>query len=374
MTPALSDVRVLDFSTLLPGPFATQLLAAAGADVIKVERPGAGDEMRSYSPRFGSTSANFAILNAGKRSVAVDLKNPAERDRLHGLLRDADVLVEQFRPGVMNRLGLDYPSVRAVNPRLVYCSITGYGQDNARAGRAGHDLTYLAETGLLDLCRDATGTPPLPPVLVADLAGGAYPAVLNILLALRARDRTGTGTHLDISMTRNLFPLMYWAWAGGHATDAWPVPGGELVTGGSPRYQLYRTADGRYVAAAPLEDRFWQRFCDLIGLDVSERDDRRDPAGVRAAIAERIARHDADHWQRRFASADVCCSVVRSLQEGLAEQAWAGVVTDGDARMPALPMPVSPDLATPTGVLRSPALGEHDDLLPGTPQRETSHG
>ncbi|GLZ07502.1 CoA transferase [Actinomadura sp. NBRC 104412] len=366
-TAALAGIRVLDFSTLLPGPFATLLLATAGAEVTKVERPGGGDEMRSYTPRFGTTSANFAILNAGKRSLAIDLKDPAQRERLRGALRDTDVLVEQFRPGVMARLGLDYPSVREVNPRLVYCSITGYGQEGERAGDAGHDLNYLAETGMLDLCRDATGSPPLPPVLVADLAGGAYPAVLNILLALRARESTGTGMHLDVNMSANLFPLMYWAWAGGHATGAWPVPGGELVTGGSPRYQVYRTADGRHLAAAPLEERFWRRFCDLIGLGESERDDRRDPAGVRAAVAERIARHDAEYWRRRFAGQDVCCSVVRTLPEALADPAMnpgtRAEVADGEHRMPALPMPVGPGLAADPGLLLSPGLGRHGGVL-----------
>ncbi|MGH7090719.1 MAG: CoA transferase, partial [Stellaceae bacterium] len=153
----LEHLLVLDFSTLLPGPLATLLLAEAGAQVIKIERPGTGDEMRGYAPKFGDSSVNFALLNRGKRSVAIDLKAPDALHRLEPLLRRADILVEQFRPGVMARLGLDYERVRALNPRLVYCSITGYGASGPRAGDAGHDLNYLAETGMLMLAAGADG-------------------------------------------------------------------------------------------------------------------------------------------------------------------------------------------------------------------------
>jgi alpha-methylacyl-CoA racemase len=203
----LQGIRVIDFTTLLPGPLATLLLAEAGAEVVKIERPGVGDESRMYIPRLGSTSVNFALLNRGKRSVVADLKDPDQLSGLRKRIDQADVLVEQFRPGVMDRLGLGYEKVRETNPELVYCSITGYGQVGPRAGRAGHDLNYLADTGILDLTRDSAGAPTLPPVLIADIAGGSYPAVINILLALRARDISGTGTHLDISMSHNLFPL-----------------------------------------------------------------------------------------------------------------------------------------------------------------------
>ena len=241
----LSDVRVLDMSTLLPGPLATLLLAEAGADVLKVERPGIGDEMRSYTPKLGESSANFALLNRGKHSVAADLKDPSGKARIFALACEADVLVEQFRPGVMKRLGLGYAEISEANPGLVYCSITGYGQNGPDAQRAAHDLNYMAESGLLDLVRDEEGNPPLPPVLAADIAGGAYPAVINVMLALRAREATGHGTHLDIAMRANLGTLAYWVQATHAASGAWPRPGGELVTGGSPRYRIYGTADGR---------------------------------------------------------------------------------------------------------------------------------
>src|SRR5215207_11689014 len=197
MPQPLSGVLVLDFTTLLPGPLATLMLAEAGAEVVKVERPG-GEETRKYPPRWENQSAAFALLNRGKRSVVLDLKDAAAREKLLPLMRRADVLVEQFRPGVMARLGLGYDAVRAVNPRIVYCSISGYGQAGPRSQEAGHDISYQARTGLLSLSPGTTGSPSVPPALVADIAGGSFPAVINILLALRRRDLTGEGCRIDV--------------------------------------------------------------------------------------------------------------------------------------------------------------------------------
>ena len=186
----LEGCLVVDFSTLLPGPLATLILAEAGAEVVKIERPG-GDEMRAWQPRWGSQSVYFALLNRGKKSVVLDLKNVEHREKLKPLVARADVLVEQFRPGVMARLGLDYASVAAINPRIIYCSITGYGQTGPKRDVAAHDVNYIAESGLLSLSMGPLSHPVVPPALIADIAGGSYPAVMNILLALRERERTG---------------------------------------------------------------------------------------------------------------------------------------------------------------------------------------
>src|SRR5262245_1953715 len=175
----LAGIRVLDFSTLLPGPLATLLLAESGAEVIKIERPGRGDEMRSYVPKFGADSVNFAMLNRGKRSIAIDLKAPDAIPRMRPLLESADVVVEQFRPGVMDRLGLGYEALKAINPRIIYCAITGWGQTGPKADIAAHDLNYVAESGMLALAAGADGAPVVPSALVADIAGGTYPAVIN---------------------------------------------------------------------------------------------------------------------------------------------------------------------------------------------------
>ncbi len=365
----LAGVRVLDFSTLLPGPLATLMLAEAGAEVIKIERPGRGDEMRSYAPKFGVDSVNFALLNRGKRSIAIDLKDPLAIERLLPLVGSADVLVEQFRPGVMDRLGLGYERLKTFNPRLVYCAITGYGQSGPRAQEAAHDLNYVAETGMLGLAADADGAPVLPMALVADIAGGAYPAVVNILLALMGREVTGQGCKLDVAMTDNLFTFMYWAIGNGLAAGEWPRPGGELVTGGSPRYRIYRTADDQFVAAAPLEQKFWDNFCAAIGLEATLRDDTRDPEAVTRAVAERIHAHPASHWRGAFAGKDVCACIVKSVQEALADSHFIErglfarrLVADG-RQIPALPVPVAAAFRGATIEAGYPSLGEGNALL-----------
>ena len=365
--PPLDGLTVLDFSTLLPGPLAGLMLAEAGATVIKIERPGAGDEMRGYAPRFGTASANFALLNRGKQSLALDLKSPDARARLEPLLAKADVLIEQFRPGVMERLGLGYEALRARNPGLVYCSITGFGQNGPRAQFAGHDLNYLALSGLLGLTRGADGAPVLPMTPVADMAGGSYPALLNILLALLARQRSGQGAYLDISMTDSLYTLAYWGLAQGFAAGQWPRPGAELITGGSPRYAIYATSDGRYLAAAPLEDRFWARFCELIDLPPPLRDDGIDPAATRAAVAQRLASRSAAEWDAHFAGQDVCFCAVQSLQAATEDlQTRARGLFERQVRaaghtMPALPLPIAPALRTAAVVDEAPALGRDND-------------
>ena len=367
----LEGIRVLDFSTLLPGPLATLILAEAGAQVIKIERPERGDEMRSYTPEFGADSVNFALLNRGKESVEVDLKSPGAGEVLRPLIERADVLVEQFRPGVMERLGLGYGELYEVNPRLIYCSITGYGKEGPRAGVAAHDLNYVAEAGLLGLTTGSDGAPAIPQALLADIGGGAYPAVMNILLGLLQRERTGEGAHLDVSMSDNIFTFLYWALGNGMVAGDWPEPGAELVTGGSPRYNIYRTADGRYVAAAPLEERFWQNFCDLLELEDKLRDDSKDPEATFAAVAERIALHPASHWQERFEGHDVCCSVVRSVREAMEDEHFNSrglfdwVIESGtDGRgIPALPVPVMPEFRRPERRLGYPSLGEANERL-----------
>ncbi len=349
MTRPLDGTLVLDFSTLLPGPMATLLLAEAGAEVLKIERPGRGEDMRAYAPQWGSFGANFALLNRGKKSLALDLKDAAAIARLRPLIERADVLVEQFRPGVMARLGLDYASVRGINPRIVYCSITGYGQDGPKRDVAGHDLNYIGDTGLLALSMGSAEHPTVPPALIADIAGGAYPAVMNIVLALHNRTRTGAGCYLDIAMTDGLFPFMYWAMGQIAATGTVPGNGTELVTGGIARYRLYPTRDGKVVAAAPIEQKFWETFCEIIGLQGDLRDDTRDPRATLARCEAIIRGEDAQTWRARFAGRDCCCSIVATLAEALddphfkARGLFGHTVTNAaGGRMAALPVPIAP--------------------------------
>ncbi len=346
MMRPLEGIRVLDFSTLLPGPMATLVLAEAGAEVIKIERPGRGDEMRSYAPKFGADSVNFALLNRGKRSIAIDLKQPGIVDRLRPLIESADIVVEQFRPGVMDRLGLGYEALSAINDKIIYCAITGYGQSGPRAQVAAHDLNYVAESGMLGLSTGADGAPVLPPALIADIAGGTYPAIINILLALRLRDRSGKGCKLDIAMADNLFTFLYWAIGNGQAAGTWPAPGRELVTGGSPRYQIYRTGDDKFIAAAPLEDKFWSNFIEAIGAPQELLDDSQSPDTVKERIQKIIATQSAAYWAARFEGKDVCCAVVASMQEAMedanfhARGIFSRKLASGDTHITALPVPV----------------------------------
>lgn len=362
----LEGVTVLDFSTLLPGPLAGLILAEAGAEVIKVERPGGGDEARFFPPFERGDGLPFALLNRGKTSLALDLKSEAGRAELEPFLEGADVLIEQFRPGAMSRLGLDYETLAKRRPGLIYCSITGYGQTGPLANRAGHDLNYIAEAGLLSLSMGPPDRPAIPPALIADIAGGAYPAVMNILLALEARRRTGRGAHLDISMTDNLYPLMWWALARHAGTGTAPGNADQLLNGGTARYRLYPTRDGETVAAAPIEDRFWVRFCEAIGLEESLRDDRADPAATLAGVCEIIAARDASHLEAVFEKADCCCCIVRGLDDALSSGhvAARGLIgwktrTPSGAAIPALPVPVVPEFrGNRDADEAAPALGE----------------
>ncbi|MEQ8601871.1 MAG: CoA transferase [Marivibrio sp.] len=378
----LAGVTVLDFTTLLPGPLATLLLAEAGATVIKVERPDVGDELRIYPPprwtESGDTAA-FALLNRGKRSIAIDLKDEGERARLTPLLERADVLVEQFRPGVMARLGLDYETLAGANPKLVYCAVTGWGQSGPMKDHAGHDLNYIAETGLLALGgAGADGAPLPPPGLIADIGGGALPAVVNILLALREAERTGRGRYLDVAMVDGVMSWQWWAQAAAQITGRAPAGGGALLTGGSPRYRVYRTADDRFLAVAPLEQRFWDAFCQAIDLPEALRDDAHDPAATAAAVAEILGRRSAAAWEERFRGLDVCVTAVKSVADapahphfrarGLFErEVRAGRDADAPA-MTALPTPIDASFKPADKSAAAPRLGEDTDAL--APRRD----
>jgi alpha-methylacyl-CoA racemase len=343
----LAGIVVLDFTALLPGPLATLMLAEAGAEVIKIEPPG-GEMMRTHSPYVDGHSVAFAALNRGKTSLMLDLKANDDRERLAPLLARADILVEQFRPGVMERLGLGYERVRAVNPRIVYCSISGYGQTGPRAQQAGHDLNYIGATGLLALSPGPPDRPTLPPALIADIGGGTYPAVLNILLGLRQRDATGQGCHIDVAMSDAMFTFAWHALLSGFAGHGFPRPGEDHLVGGSPRYQLYPTRDGAIVACAALEPKFWNAFTKSIGLDPRYINDAEDPGATTEAIAAIIKRKTAEQWRPIFAAADCCVTIVASLEEAVRDPHFVerglfdGELRVGETSLPALPVPVAP--------------------------------
>ena len=365
----LSGLTVLDFSFQLPGPFASLILSRAGARVIKVERPVTGDDLRAFHPTREGENLGFTMLNEGKESIVLDLKAAGAVDRLRPLIAASDIVIEQFRPGVMDRLGLGHAAMEAMNPGLIYCAITGYGQTGPDRSKAGHDLTYCADAGLLALGSDGRGNPVIPPITIADIAGGTYPAIMNILLALRRRDRTGKGAYIDISMADNLFALQYWAQAEHVVAGRRPLPGGSLLTGGSPRYAIYRTADDRHIAVAPLEQRFWDAFCEAISLDPALRDDTHDPKTTRAAVAAIIAGKTADDW-RGILGDNMCCALVATQQEAAQNPHFRArglfdrtVTSPKGQTSPALAVPVVPEFVRRDPGQRAPGIGQDTDRL-----------
>jgi crotonobetainyl-CoA:carnitine CoA-transferase CaiB-like acyl-CoA transferase len=367
----LQGTRVLEFGSGVPVALATLILAEAGAEVIKVEEPATGNAVRRGEPRLGGTALDFALLNRGKRSVTADLASGQAAARLRPLIETADVLVEGFRPGTMDGWGLGYDELRALNERLIYCSLTGWGQDGPAAMDSGEDLNFLGATGLLRLVAGETGAPVLAPGRIAFLAGGAMPAALNILLALRAREQGG-GCRLDLAVCDALFGLAYSAIGAAEVTGRWPVPGGELLTGGSPRCRLYATADGRYVAVAAIDDSTWENLCERLDLDEELRDDRHDPEATGRALAAAIRAHDAKYWHDKFENRNLCASVVAELEGAVAEPQFRdrGLfrhrARSADQTVTAAVVPVSESFRPDEAVRDAPALGADDRLLEGS--------
>lgn len=359
----LNGLFVLDFTTLLPGPLATLMLAEAGAEVLKIEQPG-GENARRFPPFVGNESAAFVMLNRGKASTTLDLKSGAARGKLVPLIKRADILVEQFRPGVMDRLGLGYDGLKKINPRLIYCSISGYGQSGPRVHEAGHDINYIGNTGLLDLQPGPAARPVVPPMLAADIAGGSFPAVINILLALRARDQSGQGCRIDIAMTDAMFTFTWAALAIGAATGKFPKPGALWLVGGSPRYQIYPAKDGKLIACGALESKFWAAFTTAIGLPGELVDDARNPMATRDAVAKLILAKTSEEWRPIFAAADCCATVIVPLEEAMRDSHFverglfvhqAG--TEAGKALPALPLPIAPEFRAAPGEKKAPKLG-----------------
>jgi CoA:oxalate CoA-transferase len=296
----LQGVRIVDFSRLLPGPWATQMLGGLGADVIKVEQPGIGDPSRHNHPRFKKHSVYFNVANANKRSITLDLAQPAGRDIAHRLLRDADVVIESYRPGVARKLGIDYATVKEINPRAIYCSISGFGQDGPLSHIAGHDLVLQGMTGLMGCSLDETNPPTVPGLQSADFAGALF-TVIGVQAALAQRARTGTGCEIDLAMFEALFsmcfiPLSTWLAESAGFSGALRMES----FGGNPRYATYLSKDGKPVAVSLLETKAWREFCRGIGRPDLVSDDE--------TPADRLGSHGERGVLYRQAVATYCAS------------------------------------------------------------------
>jgi alpha-methylacyl-CoA racemase len=376
MTLPLDGVRVLDLSRLLPGPFCSLLLADFGADVVKVEDTAQGDYMRWSPPMYegadpSAASAMFLGLNRNKRSVRVNLKDERGREVLLALAREADVLLESFRPGVLDRLGCGYEALRAVNPRLVYCAISGYGQDSPLRDRSGHDLNYLALAGLLGLTGDRDGAPVQPAGQIADLGGGALMAAFGILAALRERDRSGEGQFVDVSMTDGTLAWLAMLAARTLAEDAAPRRGALELGGALVCYRPYRCADG-WITIGALEPKFWAAFCRGVGREdlIAGQFDAPGSATHRA-VEEVVAGRTRAEWTAFAAEHDCCVEPVLDLDEVLDSSHVRAREMVVEVDQPGVAAPVR-QLGVPVKLSRTPAdpaqrpgpaLGEHTEEL-----------
>lgn len=317
----LDGIRVLDLTRLLPGAVATMLLGDFGADVIKIEEPGTGDPARLM--RIGSkrSGAVFFATGRNKRSVAINLKSDEGKQVFLHLAERADVVIEGFRPGVMERLGLGYEALRQRNKRLVYCALTGYGQDGPYKSEAGHDINYIGIAGVLGLNAGAGSGPVIPGVQMADLAGGSLQAVIGVLLALAAREITGEGQMVDVSMTDGALALMIIPLVS-MLEGRRPEPGLEGLSGKYACYHLYETKDGRWLAVGALEPKFWANVCRVTGLEDLIPDqfaEGETQAECIRALKDRLRQRSSSEWLDAFSGVDACVTLVKTPDEALAD-------------------------------------------------------
>ena len=358
----LDNIRVLDLTRAAAGPFCTMILGDLGADVVKVEAWPKGDFLRSSGPYDHDISVYFLSINRNKRGLGVDFRNEAGLEAVRRIAAQADVVVESFRPGVMDRLGVGYDALRERNAGIILCSISGYGQTGRYRDRAGHDLNYLAMAGVLAMSGPSPDAPPaMAGVQIADMAGGAMWGAMGILAALIERGRTGEGTHLDISMTEGALALLASEFGIIDAEPAVPTRGSGLLNGGAARYGVYRTSDGRYLSVGALEPQFLKRLAAAAGLELSRGPDS--DADLRDQLTRVIASKTRDEWEHILVEYDCCCEPILELDEVAAHPLHRerGLFFEiGDSGAPGS-LQVRTPLGMPDGRRPGPALGEHND-------------
>ena len=317
MSLPLEGIKVLDLSRYLPGPLATQILADFGAEVVKVEDR-KGELGRFLQPLINDTSARFYTVNRNKKSMGLDLKQPEGKEIFKKLVAEADIVVDQFRPDVMNKLGLGYEALKEINPRIIYCIITGYGLTGPMRDAAGHDINYLNIAGVTELLGTKDGPPAMCGVQIADTAGGSLYSVIAILLALAAREKTGKGQLCDVAMMDGALSLLSYTigeWSGGDGNL--PKRGGELLTGGYATYNNYKCMDGRYVSLGAVEDKFWASFCRKLGEEeyIPLQMDIPSQPKIVASIKKIMLTKTRNEWVEFFSDSDICFTPILTLDE-----------------------------------------------------------
>lgn len=358
MNTLLRGVRILDLSRLLPGPFCSLQLAQLGAEVIKIEEPQGGDYARALFPEL------FALVNRGKQSVTLDLRQQADAETFRRMAQDADVVLESFRPGVMDKLGCGYAALKTCNPRLVYAAITGYGQTGPWAQRAGHDMNYNGYAGVLDQTGTPGGPPTLSNVQIADLAGGALTAAMGILAAVIGARQSGHGAFVDVGMMDGALALQTLAVAGIRTTGHARPRGSDMLSGGLPNYRVYACADGGYVAMAALEPKFFANFCKAVQRpDLAQKPLAPGPAGAPlvAELEALFKTRSRDEWDRLLGDQDCCVSAILNPEEALRTiQAQARGMVGQEQGKPVLHSPVRVQDAVAVALAPAPALGAHN--------------
>ncbi len=374
----LHGIRVLDLTRLLPGPVATLHLADLGADVIKIEDTGAGDYAREMGHGTGGMADIFRMVNRNKRAMRLDLKQQKGREIFLKLALEVDAIVEGFRPGVVDKLGIGYASVAAINPRIVYCAITGYGQTGPYRERAGHDINYLGYAGVADQTGAEGGPPVLANFQVADLLGGSLTPVMGILAAIIDARNSGRGRYVDVAMTDAVLSHAVIALSGVTATGAASARGSDRLSGGLPCYGIYRTRDGQYMAVGALEKKFWETLCDALrrpDLKASHIvfGDAAKPA--RDALSEIFAGKTQAEWAEFFAGIDCCVTPILPMHDAVEnEQLRArGMIVDPSAASGPVTQ-FAPPLKMSGFVFaverQAPTAGEHSDEI----LREAGYG
>ena len=313
----LQGIRILDLSRLLPGPLATQLMADLGAEVIKIEDTKAPDYNRFFPPMKGSQSLNYISINRSKLSITLDLKSEEGKHKFFELVKTADIVVDSFRPGVLQKMGIDYDAAKQQNEKIIYVAVTGYGYTGAYKDKAGHDMNYLGYSGILGLTGDKE-KPIIPACQVADVAGGSYPAVVACLSALLARERTGKGQFVDVAMTDCVMPLLSMQFGESLNTEIRHKRGEPMLSGGMANYHLYRCSDDKWIALGSLEPKFWQGVCLLIGkpdwmprmMPIPEEVEI-----LKNDLQEIFNTKTRDEWVALAAPFDVCLTPILDLEE-----------------------------------------------------------
>jgi crotonobetainyl-CoA:carnitine CoA-transferase CaiB-like acyl-CoA transferase len=372
MSGPLEGIRIIDFTRLYPGPFGTQLLGDFGAEVIKLESKDSPDYIRFFPPVFKKEGAGYMAVNRNKKSFVIDTRSEEGKELFFKLVEKSDVVVEQFRPGVIDSMGLGFKEAASRNPKIIYCSITGFGQTGPYSQIPGHDMNYMGLAGITDNIGVKDGDPVIPGIQVADVAGGGLMSVIGILSALAARERTGRGQHVDVSMFDGILPFMGMQYSAFLAGAGLPKRGDTLLAGGLICYDVYKTKDDKYITIGALEFKFWKRVCELIGKEewVDKQfveGDERDR--IKGELKKIVAGKTRDEWMEVFRGEESMVEAVLTLDEvekdphALARDMIVEMDHPTEGKVKGIGIPIKFSDTEAKEIKPPPILGEHNEEI-----------